>query len=612
MSAESKIFADIEESLVREEGVMDLALPALVAAESAVNYLRKFFKDKMPHLQVFKRDTVERMVSAAVGAVIGDPANEDTFMLAIRVIKIILQVQPIEDMTQASLLQSVSVASFPWLAGMVKPADLRISETLGHNLASAASKLLAGNKNHVPRWATSGLPLLANMQKDVGQRWRLQVLRRAFAEGDATMRQRMVNDLPVWLTCFGPSATTIIKEIVKEILSKEADPGVLEALGGIGGRLLCAQARDLVVKRHGEVFIMKCHICDSKKGEVEKKTTVVLKMNEVEHLLGLVGATVPKARRKALSLVPALANHVGFSAQAARLFTNYLQDNDKMCVDKFSRQIHYLLKSTAGIDVTDNGDRTAAAVITAVDEIVDAAAGEAYVDEFNTAVVCRLVRCLARSTHAKVADKVMLRALDLVMSKKTFTQAFYFFCSLMKEQRPESREKLMESVAQALCGQKGNLKIEFLAATFCTKPANFLHAHLRHLLPLIIMALAKNKFKGPDPVAFIAKRLDVKPRTLLAQNFKHIFPAVVMGMDSVEFESCIKYLEGQTLLTLEELISTERHNIITELFFKFYRSPRKARHAISYVAIRDPAFNGKDRSSAHIVSNLTLLATSHS
>ena len=77
------------------------------------------------------------------------PTNESKNLVVIMIVSNsdpfpgLLYCQPLETLTQAILQQCVAVATAPWMSGEVRLADLRIGDTLTHNLVGVSHRLEA-------------------------------------------------------------------------------------------------------------------------------------------------------------------------------------------------------------------------------------------------------------------------------------------------------------------------------------------------------------------------------------------------------------------------------------------------------------------------------------
>lgn len=131
------------------------------------------------------------------------PRDENLFALCVGACSDLLRAQPMEATTQSALQQVTALATLPWADGEARlVAELRVGETLAHNIASASAKMTApaasdvsaasASSSSVPRWALVSLPLSATVSGPaschVAPKWRLRVLRKAWFSGDAAAR----------------------------------------------------------------------------------------------------------------------------------------------------------------------------------------------------------------------------------------------------------------------------------------------------------------------------------------------------------------------------------------------------------------------------------------
>ena len=79
----------------------------------------------------------------------------------------LLYCQPLETLTQAILQQCVAVATAPWMSGEVRLADLRLGETLTHNLVGVSHRLEAVLDG---REAAAAIGITAVLPKEVKEK----------------------------------------------------------------------------------------------------------------------------------------------------------------------------------------------------------------------------------------------------------------------------------------------------------------------------------------------------------------------------------------------------------------------------------------------------------
>lgn len=161
-------------------------------------------------LDFFGKNYISEAVEAMMEAIILEPTK--LYPKILEILVAILNCQPKDTFTQNVLSQIVAIATVPFMASEVKLADLRLSETLMHNLIKVSGQCQPQNE---------ALWLMASIMKDVAPKWRLSVVRKIFAASttasDGLLAASMITVLPLFAHNLGALAQPLILEILSGI-----------------------------------------------------------------------------------------------------------------------------------------------------------------------------------------------------------------------------------------------------------------------------------------------------------------------------------------------------------------------------------------------------------
>ena len=161
------------------------------------------------------RSLVGEIIQVLLQHVISTPESKADYAVCCSIVANVLFFQPIETMTQSLLQQIVALATMPWMSGEVKLLDLRIGDTLTHNLIGASSKLRS-DMDHDS--FLRSVALLSFPPKEVSPKWRIRAIKKAFSEGNVLLRRMILDHMPVWMHNIGFSCHPMAKEILSEVL----------------------------------------------------------------------------------------------------------------------------------------------------------------------------------------------------------------------------------------------------------------------------------------------------------------------------------------------------------------------------------------------------------
>ena len=137
-------------------------------------------------------------------------------------------------MTQSSLSQVVALTTLTEMSSEMKPLDLRMSETLTHNLIRISD--LIEPQSHA-------LEIMALIMKDVAPKWRMAFLRKIFSSEKAKFGVKI---LPMFIHQFGTVCHPLVKELLNDdLMNLEATREVAKQ----SGKIICAVSRKTLVKR---------------------------------------------------------------------------------------------------------------------------------------------------------------------------------------------------------------------------------------------------------------------------------------------------------------------------------------------------------------------------
>ncbi len=559
-----------------------------------------------PAVIFFPRECVGQFVQEVIQRVLSRPRDEDAFVVGNKALYDLLQLQPIDTLTQAILQQCVAVATLPWMDGEVKLADLRIGETLTHNFISASGKIVSSgssSSSSLPRWALAGLPLASSLEVHVSPKWRQHVLRKAWTNGDAVARRTVVEGLAAWMHCFGNSAgaLALVRDIVSQAMEKD-ERDVLEAVSKSVGTLVCVQARQGTVARNANNNCISCRLCDGH--STQKSVRRNLGQGDIEYLLKLIGYPHPSVRRNALCLVVPISNHVGLTPAVVALFMNYLQDGSEECIVRFCQLAGHLVSQGKGDGFNSDEKRIAETVMSAVEEFCHAAAkGHRESTSSLAESACCILGNIAKATKSAgsvaasshVKERLVGVMLDLFFCQDTHVEAYLHFGDYLKGCLNEHRQLVMSKIASFVCEETSRTNVLDYSTLLFSSPSvrRFLVMHVHHFIPYVVMNIVRRKDEdqGECPVTFVAHWRKVKSRHLLAENFQYIFPHMVIhSANKQEYSKVTAYMEKEMALPLSQLVPSNRQKIITELMANFHSYQKRVLSAFQWLAKNDEDF----------------------
>ncbi len=548
-----------------------------------------------PSVDFFPRQAVGQFIQEILHCVMTDPDVEQCFALANRSVRDLLHVQPLETLTQAILQQCVAVATLPWMDGEQKLSDLRLGETLAHNLITFSAKLCSScPPGQLPRWAMVGLPLASSLENHVAPKWRLYSLRKAWSSSNAVSRRAVVESLPSWIHCFGASALPVIKEIVGQALEKE-ESEVLEPLAKISGMLICVQAKQ-GTRSYSRDGCLKCKVCDKIKENYVPKN--ILTPPDVEYLVKFVGYHDAKVRLNALHLIRSVANHVGFSKGLAELFLNYLQDDSEECVAAFSKLIGHLVRSDNSAWTTD-GKSMRNAVMNAVEDFSKSTLRQASSSPGLVEAACYTLTSLgdAETEDIEMKERVVRAMLTMLLNSNTHVEAYFHFQQFLKANVARHRDIFMKMVALGMCDRTTRVDVlKHVTVLFANASVSrFLREQVHHIIPHLVVETVRRRGDGGGdrdcPVEFLASLTGLKSRHLLAENFQYIFPHLVIHAgEKNEYARLTQFMESEMALPMRQLVPSSRQKIITELMTNFYSHQKRVIQAFQWLCKNDDDF----------------------
>ncbi len=202
--------------------------------------------------------------------------NPDLYQNVVKILWQMLNFQPRETLTQIALHQVIALTTFTEMSSEMKPLDLRLSETLMHNLIRISDLV---------ELQSLAVKIMSMVGKEVAPKWRLSLLRKLFQSGQASL---VIESLHIFIHQFGHQCHPSVKEL---LANEPLSPKDWIVLSVNAGNLFCSfhkkttSHRKLQGTQIGED--LRCLICSGDK-EPEESTTGhnELFMNLFQRLIG--------------------------------------------------------------------------------------------------------------------------------------------------------------------------------------------------------------------------------------------------------------------------------------------------------------------------------------
>jgi hypothetical protein len=574
------------------------------------------------HVSYLKKDTFGWVVQNLITAVLADPENRDFYVQGCRTIAHLLYCQPLETLTQNILQQCVAFATVPWMSGEVKLADLRLGDTLTHNLIGASHRLesvLDGED------AALALEITASLPKEVSPRWRINAFRKAWFGARNAGKRRLLVMLPVWAQALGQAGAPLAREIMNEALASN-EKELMTQLAKNAGVLVCVQSRlASLCKRNGKIVVV-CSRCDLKGGaDAGMSSSEELPLHEVEHLLKLVGNPDQGVKLGILSIVEPLSNHVGLNAAVCGLFLNYIED---LTYDEanlqFSLKIKYLvapghLLDGAGANPESEHSRYPgwSEQEKVCERLVDSLQqtctrpltnqSTSYLD-----TVCRMVVSVGETGVSYIEKPVLSILLHLVFEPVSHVPVYCHTVDLFRALAAKHKSHTLTALSDRLIwcsdqgrGEPGMMHAVHMVMVMMEKnevaTKTFLQKQIHHLLPDLVVKTGLARKDQPSPVDFVAAQLDVRCRHLLGDNFQYIFPHLATQTTTEQYAKCVKYLSKETTMPMEQLLPGSRQHVVTELLLRFHTHGKRVQTAFQWLAMHDDDFKSKRKGAGRTI-----------
>ena len=549
--------------------------------------------------------------------VMSEPVKKTDYALCCTIVTNILFFQPIETLTQSLLQQMVALATMPWMSGEVKLQDLRIGDTLTHNMVKVSSTL-RDDMDRDP--LLQSVTLMSTPPKEVSPKWRLRVIRKAFSEDEVILRRMIISQMPIWMHNIGFSSHPLAKEIISEALASN-EKSVLLDLAKISGSLLCLFAKTTSLSKKQANYEIFCSRCHGNRQLTGSDSDRMIPYQDVGDLFKLIGNNDDDIKVAILSLLRPMSNHVGVNETTVNLWIKYIEEMEDSPTLKFAIDIKVLfapavslkqkpptpthpeedpppLKSSSHLVGWEAQDAVAKILLQSLSDLCDRAKATRSVEFLDT--LCRSLVNVGSSRAPNVEEECTKLLMELIYSPITHVVTFNHAESFLRTKIAKYKSSMMIRLAEKMCasGSNPNVPLEFFMALFKSGHIRrLLNQYLHYLLPHLVLLSATKNIDGPQsPLEHLSSAMEMRSKHLIVENFQYIFPYVVMHTEnSSEYSVCMKYIEMKTKVPLHHLLPSNRQKVINELLSCFHSHNRRVITAFQWLAKNDEDFELKGR-----------------
>ena len=577
-------------------------------------HFEKDFSHCQVHISYLKRDIFGWIVQSVIQSVLKNPEDANFFEQSCRILQNFLYCQPIETLTQSILQQCIAIATLPWMSGEVNLADVRVGDTLSHNLISVSHKVEASLSS---RQKAIAIKTIATLPKELSPRWRVTSFKKAWGNATDSDKCQLLGLLPLWLYCIGSAGKALAAQIVVEAVATN-EKAILTQVAKNAGTLVCVQSRLCTSRKKGGQVEVICPRCDiAVFGKKESSTVPMLSYQDVESLLKLVGHPDSDVKIPIISIIQPLSNHVGFTESLCALWLNYIEAATyDQASFRFSSKVRYItgpgyLLDDLEADLESGNHENVVGwsqqervCNTLIGCLRDAAKRATYDKKnqspFHLDCLCRMLVSVGE-TGVSFAEKAIVEIffgllVDFRISTYTHAEAF------IKPRLMKYKKEIMKMLAEKLCSMNDdNARVAYIHSVmviFESRDSSvFLKQHIHCLIPHLVVLSANSALQNQRlPIDFVAEQMNQETRYLLAGNFQFIFPYLAMQTTVEDYQKCVQYLKNETNLPLEQLIPGNRQKMTTELILGFHKYNKRVQTALQWLAKNDIQFKCKRKS----------------